>query len=224
MNNSFEKNGFVVLENVLNFDETEIIEIERYKNKYTNENFGKDGIVKIFNWEDTKISNFILNKITDIISAKINIDKKKLTESFSKKVYYTEDTLDTENRNQLPHFDSYPKLKAFVYLSDNSKSGSGSISFATGTHKSWFIQFIKFLRFFYIPGKHGVENVLFFKNIRKKLFFTEANGKKYSIVIFKTDTIHLAGKVKHADFTRKVIRFDFNTFKYPKSILKKVVN
>ena len=48
--NSFEKNGFVVLENVLNFDETEIIEIERYKNKYTNENFGKDGIVLIRLW------------------------------------------------------------------------------------------------------------------------------------------------------------------------------
>ena len=219
-----KKNGFVVLEDVLNFDNFEIEEIERYKKNHKNENFGKNGIVKILSWENTKISNLILNKITDIISSKINFKKEKLIDSFSKKVYYTEDTLDTENRNQSPHFDSFPKLKAFIYLSDNSKSGSGSISFAKGTHKSWFINFIKFLRFFYIPGKYGVDNILFFKNFKKKLLFTEANGKKYSIVIFKTDTIHLAGKVKHPNFIRKVIRFDFNTFEYPRSILKKVIN
>ena len=31
MNETFEKNGFVVLEDVLNFDNFEIEEIERYK-------------------------------------------------------------------------------------------------------------------------------------------------------------------------------------------------
>ena len=66
-----------------------------------------------------------------------------------------------------------------------------------------------------------VSIIFFFLRILKKLLFTEANGKKYSIVIFKTDTIHLAGKVKHPNFIRKVIRFDFNTFEYPRSILKR---
>ena len=63
MNETFEKNGFLVLEDVLNFNDFEIEEIERYKKNHKNENFGKNGIVKILSWENTKISNLILNKL-----------------------------------------------------------------------------------------------------------------------------------------------------------------
>ena len=222
MNKEFYKNGYVVLKDTLNFETAELKEIEKYISENKNKNFGQNGVLKILSWEDTEISNKILNKIVSSIQSNIDFDKKKLLNKFTKKVYYTEDNINTSNRNQLLHFDSYPKLKAFIYLSDNSESGSGSISFASGSHKSWFMTFINFLRFFYVPGKHGVQNILFYHYFIKKLSSIEANGKQYSLVIFNTDTLHKASKIEKKNFIRKTIRFDFGVYKYPRSILEKL--
>ena len=220
MNRDFNRNGYTLLKDALRFEPIEINEIETYITKSKNENFGEGGILKILDWKNTEISKRILDKVIRAINENLNFDIDELSNKFTKKVYYTEDSIHTTNRNQLVHFDSYPKLKAFIYLSDNSQPGSGSIGFANGSHKSWFMKFVKFLRIFYVPGKYGVQDILFYNYFIKNLSIKEANGKKYSLIIFNTDTLHRAGKVEIENFKRKTVRFDFKLYEYPKSILK----
>ena len=168
INNEFYRNGYIILKDALRFEAIEIKEIENRVAESKNENFGEGGILKILDWRTTEISKKILDRVITVVSENLNIDRDELSKKFTKKVYYTEDSINTTNRNQSLHFDSYPKLKAFIYLSDNSQPGSGSICFVSGSHKCLFMKFIKFLRFFLLPV--NLEFKIFFILILLKIF------------------------------------------------------
>ena len=210
MSLDFKANGFEIVENKIRLNAKEIEYLKYSIKQAKNEDFGIETVLKIICWEDSKVSNSILSKIIKITSKVTRIDEKTLNENFSKDVYYTEQSKASKNRNQYPHFDWMPKIKAFLYLSENSNNDRGSIFFAKSSHKSIYMKIIKFIRNFSTPGYNYKRPPIFFKRFVKGLSFTEANARKFSLVIFDTDTIHHSGIVKLKDFTRIVLRFDFN--------------
>ena len=128
MPGDFNRNGFEIVEDKIRLDSIELEHINTLINGSKNENFGIDTVLKIIYWEHSEISNNILKKIITATSKVTSINEETLIKNFSKDVYYTEQTKESENRNQYPHFDWIPKIKAFLYLSDNSDENKEYLS------------------------------------------------------------------------------------------------
>ena len=206
---NFYKNGYCSIEA---FNETFIRDLEKIIQTSESEklDFGIDTSIKIINWNDHDI---LFKKCLKIVKNKINentgISTKFLDKYFTYKVFLTSDTNKSIHANQIPHFDSYPAIKLQIYLSNNLEKDSGCSVFVKSSHKSWFLNKIRFLRLFFVPGKSGMIKS---KQFEKTILNGEhifVGGDKYTGTIFDTDTLHYAGKVEKENFTRKIIRFDF---------------
>jgi ectoine hydroxylase-related dioxygenase (phytanoyl-CoA dioxygenase family) len=201
----FNKNQFIILSRIFKEEEIPIVK----NDKTEKENFGEKTDLYILDWCKNEFQNIFLEKIINIIHDNTGLKKDYLRENFTKKVYYTEDSMESLHRNQIYHYDSYPSIKCMIYLSDNSKPASGCITFLKNSHRSFYMMIINFLRFFYVPAKHGVKQNLFYNNVINKCSSTEAFGEVGSVCIFNTDVFHKAGIVGRSHFRRKVLRFDF---------------
>jgi hypothetical protein len=207
----FKKDQFIILNKIFKEEEIYIpksIETEK-------QNFGYKTNLYILDWGKDEFQNKFLEKIITVINNNTGLNKDYLRRSFTKKVYYTEDSNESVHRNQIYHYDSYPSIKRMIYLSDNSRPDSGCITFLKNSHRNFYMKVINFLRFFYVPAKYGVKQNFFYNNVLDKCLPIEAVGENGSVCIFNTDVWHKAGKVTRANFKRKILRFDFK--KYRKS-------
>jgi hypothetical protein len=207
----FKKDQFVILNKIFNEEEIYIpkpIETE-------NQNFGYKTNLYILDWGKDEFQNKFLEKIITVINNNTGLNKDYLRRSFTKKVYYTEDSIESVHRNQIYHYDSYPSIKCMIYLSDNSRPDSSCITFLKNSHRKFYMKVINFFRFFYVPAKYGVKQNFFYNNALDKCLPIEAVGENGSVCIFNTDVWHKAGKVTRPNFKRRILRFDFK--KYRKS-------
>ncbi len=202
---SFKQDQFILLNRILKAVELPVVKhsIEEKKK------FGEKTDLYILDWCKNDFQNIFLEKIINIIHENTGLNKNYLRANFTKKVYYTEDSIESLHRNQIYHYDSYPSIKCMIYLSDNSKLGSGCITFLKNSHRSFYMKIVNFLRFFYVPAKYGVKQNFFYKTVLNKCNSYEAFGEVGSVCIFNTDVFHKAGLVKLTDFRRKILRFDF---------------
>jgi len=207
----FKKDQFIILKEI--FKEEEIYIPKSIETE--NQNFGYKTNLYILDWGKDEFQNKFLEKIITVINNNTGLNKDYLRRSFTKKVYYTEDSIESVHRNQIYHYDSYPSIKCMIYLSDNSRPDSGCITFLKNSHRNFYMKVLNFLRFFYVPAKYSVRQNFFYNNVLDKCLPIEAVGEIGSVCIFNTDVWHKAGKVTRPDFKRKILRFDFK--KYRKS-------
>jgi hypothetical protein len=171
---------------------------------------GVDTTVEIIDWEkDDALSKKCLKIIKEKINEHTGISQKFLDKNFTYKVYLSLDTNKSIHQNQIPHFDSFPSIKLQIHLSNNSVKESGCTHFIKSSHKSLYMKKIRFLRLFFVPGKHGMQKSKEYEKIIQNGCKVFVGGDKYTGTIFDTDTLHYAGKVEKQDFVRKIIRFDF---------------
>ena len=97
-----------------------------------------------------------------------------------------------------------------IYLSDNSEDSSGSTVLLKGSAKSHLMKKINFFRYLYVPGKNGMNNNKEIESLENSFEKIIASNCKHSALIFNTDTLHCAGKIKKENFKRLNVRFDFN--------------
>jgi len=182
--------------------------LDKISNMYANEKiYGNNGFLKIIQNDDT-IMELAGKKIINVLHQKLKISPKLLNQSLSSGLYYTNDKKNTSHRNQLPHFDHIRKLKVFLYL-DEIDDNTGPTEFSSKSNQSFFMKYIRVMRFFLPIGTKGMKNIFFWKKFSDKLTFSKAIGKKGDIYVFDTDTIHKAGLVTDESKTRKLLRFDF---------------
>ena len=201
----FKKDQFITLNGIFKEEEIQAPKYTEIKKK----NFGNKTDLYILDWCKDDFQNKFLEKIITVINDNTGLNKDYLRRNFTKKVYYTEDSIESVHRNQIYHYDSYPSIKCMIYLSDNSKPGSGCITFLKNSHRSFYMKVINFFRFFYVPAKYGVKKNFFYNNVLDKCLSVEAFGEFGSVCIFNTDVFHKAGLVARPNFKRKILRFDF---------------
>jgi hypothetical protein len=154
-------------------------------------------------------SKICLNKAVEVVSHYKKIEKSYLVKNFTNRIYLHKDDINSKHRNQIFHYDSFPSIKLMVYLTDNSEDSCGPTKFLRGSAKSKLLKKINFLRYFYVPGKHGVKQN---KEIKELIFNSEtivASNNMNAGVIFNTDTLHCAKTITKKNFTRINVRFDF---------------
>ena len=227
--NDLEKNGFIIIENFLSYNDFTYIkncfETLKNQNHLKKENYGNSDVLIGPIGSDNKIlDKFSRSNLSQHVSNIIYKKVKELPEPVFQEINLKPNMQDTDDVNSEFHVDKhYPCCKAFYYVNDNSIE-NGSFEYISKSHLLTFNR-LKFEYFYSIFSSTNyfdkyLTNFDFFKKNNRITYsnekFEKCFGKikicsapKNSLVICNNMGFHKRGKILDNSLKRTHLRFVF---------------